>query len=354
MDDLNKYLKSLEPIDVSFSRKAKARHDRLTKPNGSLGRLEEIAIELAAMKRQEVPIIKRKAIFTLAGDHGVVEEGVSAYPQEVTAQMVTNFINGGAAVSVLARQAGADILIADLGVASDLNLDDQNFRNCKIAKGTANFNKGPAMTREQAIQAINAGIELFEQENNKESIDIVGTGEMGIGNTTPAAAILAAISGERVEDITGRGTGVDDEGMNRKIAVIKKALEINCPQKQDGLDILQKVGGFEIGGLAGVILAAAKHRVPVLIDGFISTAAALIAWLLNPLVNQYILASHLSEELGHKKMLDLLKKKPILNLGMRLGEGTGAALAMNIIDAAAHILQEMATFESAKVSNKQI
>jgi nicotinate-nucleotide--dimethylbenzimidazole phosphoribosyltransferase len=353
MINLTGYLKEIEPAALSYGQRAKEREDMLTKPQGSLGRLEELAIDIASMKRQEIPQLKRKMIFTFAGDHGVVEEGVSAFPQEVTPQMVYNFINNGAAINVLARQAGADIVIADLGVASDMDIQHPNFRHRKINAGTGNFTKGPAMSREEAVKAITTGIEIFEEEHRKEPIDLVGIGEMGIGNTTPATAILAVISGENIESIVGRGTGIDDDGVIRKITAIKKAIAVNQPRKDDGLDILQKVGGYEIGGLAGVILAAARHKVPVLIDGFISTAAALIAQLLNPVVCQYILASHRSGERGHEKMLDILNKKPILDLGMRLGEGTGAALAMHIVEAAVRIIDEMATFESAGVSNKE-
>jgi nicotinate-nucleotide--dimethylbenzimidazole phosphoribosyltransferase len=353
MNNLTEYLAEIEPIGLSYGQKAKEREDMLTKPQGSLGRLEGLAIDIASMKRQEVPQLKRKVVFTFAGDHGVVDEGVSAFPREVTPQMVYNFINNGAAINVLARQAGADIVIADLGVASDMDIQHPNFRDRKINAGTGNFTKGPAMTREDAVKAITIGIEIFEEEHRKEPVDLVGIGEMGIGNTTPATAILAVISGENIESIVGRGTGIDDDGIIRKITAIKKAIAVNQPCKDDGIDILQKVGGYEIGGLAGVILAGARHKVPVLIDGFISTAAALIAQLLNPVVCQYILASHRSEERGHDKMLEILNKKPILDLGMRLGEGTGAALAMHIVEAAVRIINEMATFESAGVSNKE-
>lgn len=353
MLDVLEYVKGIEPVDYSYGKMAKDRESILTKPRGSLGRLETLAIDLAAMKRQALPKIERKVIFTFAGDHGVVEEGVSAFPQEVTPQMVLNFIHNGAAINVLARHSGADIVIADLGVAADLNIDNPSFKSRKIGRGTRNFTKEPAMSRDEVLQAIAAGIEIFEEEHAKEKIDLAGTGEMGIGNTTPATAILAVISGENIEQIVGRGTGIDDSGMIRKISAIKRGLELHSPLKDDGIDILHKVGGYEIAGLAGVILAAARHRVPVLIDGFISTSAALIAKLINPVSVQYMLAAHLSEERGHKRMLKILHKKPLLDLGMRLGEGTGAALAMNVVEAATKIINEMATFESAGVSNKE-
>ena len=350
--NLTHYLEEIEHVDLSYSQKAKEHEDILTKPQGSLGRLEELAISLAAMKREELPQIKRKVIFTFAGDHGVVEEGVSAFPKEVTRQMVYNFIANGAAVNVLAAQVGAEVIVADLGVASDLNISHPGFRSKKIAYGTYNFTKGPAMSREKAIDSIVAGIEIFEEEHSKEKIDLVGIGEMGIGNTTPATAILAVIGGEHIEDIVGRGTGVDDDGIIRKITAIKEGIRINEPISTDAIDILHKVGGYEIGGLTGIILAAARNKVPVLIDGFISTSAALLAQLLCPVSVQYMFAAHLSEERGHGKMLDMLGKKPILSLGMRLGEGTGAALAMHIVEASTRILREMATFKSAGVSNK--
>lgn len=350
--NLNEYLNAIEPVDESFGQKAQAREDILTKPQGSLGRLEELAVNLASIKRQELPTVKRKVIFTFAGDHGVVEERVSLFPQEVTPQMVYNFINNGAAINVLARHACADMVVADLGVAADLNIEHPNFYSRKVAKGTQNFAKGPAMLKEEAIVAINAGIEIFELEHQKEKIDLAGTGEMGIGNTTPATAILSAVSGELIENIVGRGTGIDDDGIIRKITAIKKGLETNKPNKNDGLDVLHKVGGFEIAGLTGVILAAAKNKIPVLVDGFISTSAALIAQLLNPVSTQYMIAAHMSEERGHGKMLEVLGKKPLLDLGLRLGEGTGAALAMNIVEAAVRIINEMATFESAGVSGE--
>jgi len=350
--DLMEYVKGIEPVDHTFGEQARERENQLTKPQGSLGRLEELAIQLAAMKRESLPRINRKTVFTFAGDHGVVEEGVSAFPQEVTPQMVYNFANDGAAINVLARQAGAGVIIADLGVAAPMELDHPNFKNRKIANGTANFTKGPAMTKEQTLRAIAAGIEIFEEEHAKEPIDLAATGEMGIGNTTPATAILAAVSGENIEHIVGRGTGIDDDGLIRKISAIKRGLELNSPDKSDGLDILSKVGGFEIAGLTGVILAAAKNHVPVLIDGFISTSAALIANLIAPVSNQYMIAAHLSEERGHQKMMNILDKKPLLDLNLRLGEGTGAALAMHIVDASVRILHQMATFESAGVSEK--
>ena len=294
------------------------------------------------------PRLKNKVIFTFAGDHGIAVEGVSAYPQAVTAQMVYNFINGGAGINVLARHVGARVVVADLGVASDLK-PHKELVNKKVALGTRNILKGPAMSKEEAVKAIENGIEIFLNELPK-GIDIAGTGEMGIANTASASAIAATILKKPVEELTGRGTGIDDIALKNKVAAITKALEINKPNPKDAIDVVSKVGGFEIAGLVGVILAAASKRVPVVIDGFISSAASLIAYTLEPKVKEYLIAAHCSVEKGHRAVLEYMGLKPILDLNMRLGEGTGAALAMNIIEASVKILLEMATFEAAGVS----
>ena len=352
MELLNKVISNIEKIDYSLADKTQKRLDNLTKPRGSLGRLEELAKQVVEITRKDKPELKNKVIFTFAADHGVTEEGISAYPKEVTAQMVYNFIRGGAGINVLARQAGAKVVVADLGVAEKLKTQKakgKSFVDKKIALGTKNFAKGPAMTKEEAVSSIESGIEIFLDEWNK-GIDIVGIGEMGIGNTASASAISAVITGKAVKELTGRGTGIDDKTHFRKIEVVQKAIELNKPDSKDGIDILSKVGGFEIGGLAGVVLAAASERVPVVIDGFISTAAALIAYTLEPKVKDYLIASHCSVEKGHKAILDYLELRPILDLSLRLGEGTGAALAMNIVEAGVKILNEMATFEAAGVS----
>jgi nicotinate-nucleotide--dimethylbenzimidazole phosphoribosyltransferase len=341
-------------LDYALMSKAQARLDNLTKPQGSLGRLEELAKLIVGITGKESPELKRKVIFTLAADHGVAEEGVSAYPKEVTAQMVYNFLNGGAAINVLARHAGARVVVVDMGVAIEIQNSKfkiQNFRDKKINFGTKNFAKGPAMSRDEAVRAIEAGIEIFEEEANA-GIDIIGTGDMGIANTAASAAIAAVFTGVAVEEIAGRGTGIDDAALKHKIAVIKKALAANKPDPKDAIDVLSKVGGFEIAGLSGIILAAAARKVPVVIDGFISGAAALIVYHLEPKVKNYLIASHSSAEKGHRIMLTHLGLKPILDLNLRLGEGTGAALAMSIIEAAVKILKEMATFQSASVSQK--
>ncbi len=342
---------SIQDLDQQALASAKARQNTLTKPPGSLGRLEELSIQLAGVSGNPMPSIKDKVIITMAGDHGVVAEGVSAYPQEVTPQMVLNFLYGGAAINVLAGHINARITIVDMGVAADME-SHPSLLIKKIAHGTANMAVGPAMTSEQALEAITTGIEIVTAEIEK-GLDIVGTGDMGIGNTTPSAAIAAALTGESAAKIAGRGTGVDDEGLKRKIEAIERALAINNPNPNDGLDVLAKVGGFEIGGLAGVMLGAAANRKPVMVDGFISTAAAMIAAAIAPKVKPYLIAAHRSQEYGHGLMLDWLGLIPLLDFDLRLGEGTGAALGISIAEAACKILAEMATFAEAGVSDKE-
>jgi len=350
MQKLSKTIGRIEKIDCTLGEKTQKRLDNLTKPRGSLGRLEELARRVVEVTRDEAPSLKNKVIFTMAGDHGVVAEGVSAFPQEVTPQMVYNFIGGGAGINVLARHVGAKVVVVDMGVASEL-VPHSELIVKKVNYGTKNMAKEPAMSREEAIKSIELGIEVFEDEF-KNGIDIVGTGDMGIGNTTPSSAIAAVITGKAVGDVTGRGTGIDGKALAHKIEVINKAIEINKPNPKDALDVLAKVGGFEIGGLAGVILGAAAKRIPVVIDGFVSGAAALIAYQLEPKVRDYMIAAHCSVEKGHRKVLDFMELKPLLDLNLRLGEGTGAVLAMNIIEAGIKILTQMATFQDAGVSEK--
>jgi len=338
-------------LDNTAMAVAKERQDMLTKPAGSLGRLEELSIQLAGVTGKEIPEINDKVIITMAGDHGVVEEGVSAFPQEVTPQMVLNFLYNGAAINVLAKHVGARITVVDMGVAAEMEAHPL-LVNKKVAHGTANMTKGPAMTREEADQAILAGVEVVEAEIEK-GLDIVGTGDMGIGNTTPSAAIASALTGIEPAKIAGRGTGVDDEGLKRKIDAIERALETNKPDPKDGLDILTKVGGFEIAGLVGVILGAAANRKPIMVDGFISTAAAMIAVAIAPAARPYLISAHHSQEYGHMKMLEWLGLKPLVDLEFRLGEGTGAALGITLAEAACKILAGMATFAEAGVSDKE-
>jgi nicotinate-nucleotide--dimethylbenzimidazole phosphoribosyltransferase len=330
---------------------ARRRQDNLTKPAGSLGRLEELSIRLAGMTGNPRPSVARKAVIVMAGDHGVARQGVSAYPPEVTPQMVMNFLSGGAAINVLARQAGARVAIVDIGVAADLG-DAPGLSKRKVALGTADLTKGPAMTEAQAAQAIQVGLEVLQAEY-EAGLDLVATGDMGIGNTTPSSAIIAALTGLPAAQVTGRGTGVDDGGLSRKVAAVETALTVNRPDPNDAFDVLRKVGGFEIAGLAGVIIGAASRRVPVVIDGFISGAAAVIAAGLAPKVKPYLIASHRSVEIGHGAMLDLLGLQPILDLNLQLGEGTGAAIAFHVVEAASRILNEMATFAEAGVSEKE-
>jgi nicotinate-nucleotide--dimethylbenzimidazole phosphoribosyltransferase len=348
---LQDIIAKIEKLDETAMAAAKARQDILTKPAGSLGRLEELSIQLAGISGEETPKINDKVIITMAGDHGVVEEGVSAFPQEVTPQMVMNFLNGGAAINVLAKHVGARNIIVDMGVAVEMEAHPALVVK-KVAFGTANMTKGPAMTQEQAEEAILAGVDVVETEI-KKGLDIVGTGEMGIGNTTPSAAIAAVLTGIEPAKLAGRGTGVDDEGLKRKIDAIERAIEVNKPDPKNGLDILAKVGGFEIAGLVGVILGAAANRKPVMVDGFISTAAAMIAVTIAPEARAFLISAHRSQEYGHSQMVEWLGLKPLVDLDFRLGEGTGAALGITFAEAACKILAEMATFADAGVTDKE-
>jgi len=350
MTRLAELLDSIAPPTPDGAEAARNHLDGLTKPPGSLGRLEEIALRLALL-RGRAPEVRHPVIFTFAADHGVVAEGVSAYPQVVTAQMVENFVRGGAAVNVLARQAGARVVVADFGVAGPLGRSP-NLVGCPIGPGTANIAVGPAMTREQAIRAVETGARLAD-EALEAGADLLATGEMGIGNTTTASVITAAVTGAAPERVTGRGTGIDDATLARKVAVVRRALEVNRPDARDGLDVLAKVGGFEIGGLVGVILAGAARRVPVALDGFIAGAAALLAVTLAPLSRHVLFAAHRSAEPGHALVLDHLGLEPYLDLSLRLGEGTGAALFIHLARAAALVWSEMATFKAAGVSSSE-
>lgn len=343
-------LPTIPSLFVDVQEAARVRQLALTKPAGSLGQLEDLSIQLAAITGQLRPSLTNKAVIVMAGDHGVASEGVSAFPSEVTPQMVLNFVHGGAAINVLARQAQARVVVVDMGVASDLT-PVPGLQIHKIARGTQNMAVLPAMTRTQAEEAITVGIQVVEQEI-AQGLDLVATGDMGIGNTTPSSAIVAVMTGRPIAEVTGRGTGIDDAGLARKIKTIEQALRLHRPDPNDALDVLSKVGGFEIAGLAGVIIGGAAHCVPVVIDGFISGAAALIAAQLAPGVKPYLIAAHQSVEIGHRAILSHLGLRPLLNLNLRLGEGTGAALAFHLIEAAVRILNEMATFAEAGVSNK--
>jgi nicotinate-nucleotide--dimethylbenzimidazole phosphoribosyltransferase len=349
MTSLSRLLEAIGAPGAEAAEAARRHLDALTKPPGSLGRLEDLAVRLATL-RGGAPRVERPVVFVFAGDHGVVAEGVSAYPQIVTAQMVENFLRGGAAINVLARQAAARVIVADFGVANPLQASADLVR-CAVAAGTANMARTAAMTRAQALAAIESGAGLAEAAI-ADGADLVATGEMGIGNTTAASAITAAITGADADAVTGHGTGVDEPGRGRKVAVVRRALVVNAPDARDGLDVLAKVGGFEIAGLVGVILAAAAGRVPVAIDGFISTAAALVATTLAPAARPALFAAHRSAEPGHGIALAHLGLTPYLDLGLRLGEGTGAALFIPLARSAARIYTEMATFKSAGISER--
>ena len=348
MDAIMRVIELIKPLDKEAMAEAQSRQDSLTKPPGSMGRLEDLSIQLAGIQGKSIPQFNHKAIVTMAGDHGVVAENIGNWPQEVTAQMVYNFLRGGAGINVLGRQVGVRIIIVDMGVATDLKPAPQLLSR-KIGFGTRNMSTGPAMDAGQAVKAIETGIEIVATEVAK-GLDIVGTGDMGIGNTTVSSAVYAAMTGKSVADVTGRGTGIDDTQLAHKIEVIEKALVVNQPDPAQPLDVLAKVGGFEIGGLAGVMLGAAAHRIPVVIDGFISGAAALIAVALAPGVRDFIIPAHVSAEAGHRGLLEYLGLNPLLDLNMRLGEGTGAALGIYLAETAARLLAEMATFSEAGVS----
>ena len=347
---LSNIIGMIRPLDEEAMAQARARQNQLTKPQGSLGRLEELSIQLAGIQGKPRPQIRHKAINTMAGDHGAVAEEVSLYPQEVTAQMVYNFLRGGAGINVIAHQVGARVIVVDMGVATELE-PDARLLSRKVALGTQNMSLGPAMTSEQAVKAIETGIEIVTAEVAK-GLDILATGDMGIGNTTPSSAICAVMTGKPVAEVTGKGTGIGDKQLRHKMEVIDKALALNRPDPRQPLDVLAKVGGFEIGGLAGVMLAAAAYRIPVVVDGFISGAAALIATALSPRLKGFLIAGHVSAEAGHRLLLNHLGLKPLLDLDMRLGEGTGATLGIFLAETAARILSEMSTFAEAGVSER--
>jgi nicotinate-nucleotide--dimethylbenzimidazole phosphoribosyltransferase len=351
MSLLKDTIKKIKPLDQKAMAAAKARQDTLTKPAGSLGRLEDLSIQLAGIQGKEKPQVARKAFIVMAADHGVAAEGASAYPQEVTFQMLANIAGGGAAIDVLSHQIGARVIAVDIGVIGDTSAL-KNVEHRKVAPGTKSLTKGPAMTEEEAVKAIEVGIELVNAEA-KKGLDIVGTGEMGIGNTTPSAAICAVLTGKPVAVVTGRGTGLDDKGLQRKVEMIEKAISLNKPDAKNALDVLTKIGGLEIAGLAGVILGAAANRIPVMIDGYISGAAALIAAGICPQCQDFMIAGHVSVEPGHRILLEYLGLQPLINLNMRLGEGTGGAIGMHLAESACRILSEMATFAEAGVSNKE-
>lgn len=350
MDLLEETVAAIVPQDAVAKAAAHTRLEQLAMPYWALGRLLDLAEELAGMTGSLRPPVQRKTIVVMAGDHGVVADGVSAYPQEVTVQMVENIAAGGASINALARQVGAQVAVVDMGVAADLSALRSVVLDRKIAPGTESIARGPAMSREQATQAVEAGIEVAQELG--PDTDVFGTGEMGIGNTTPSSAIVAAVSRAAAAEVTGRGTGLDDDQLRHKAEIVEQSLAVNSVDAGDGLDLLAKLGGFEIGGIAGLILGAAALRKPVVVDGFISTAGALVAQALCSLSTEYMIAGHRSVERGHHVALEKLGKKPLLDMDLRLGEGTGGALAMNVVDAAVRVLTEVATFEEASVSHR--
>ena len=348
--DVLQLAKEIRPIPNSHSANIQKGIDNLTKPLGSLGVLEQFVVKLGNIQGTDSPRINKKMVYVFASDHGIAEEKVSAYPSSVTPQMVLNFIEGGAAINVLAKHYGVDIKVVDVGVNFDFK-NNSKIINKKIANGTKNFLKEPAMTKEQAIQSLAIGFELAEQAK-KEKIDIIVAGDMGIGNTTPSSAITSIICNKPVEEVTGRGTGISDYALKNKISVLKKAISSRKVIANDPLDILSKVGGFEIGAIAGLALGCAYYRMPIVADGFISTAGIALASKLSPVVKSIVFPSHSSVEKGHMVLLDLLEIKPILNFNMRLGEGTGGVFIVSVIEASLDLYNNMATFEQAKVDKK--
>jgi len=353
MDLIHETISAIEPVSEEWRAQARERIAQLTMPPRALGRLLDLAEQVVAIRRTLSPSLAHKVVIVMAADHGVAEEGVSAFPQDVTGQMVRNFVAGGAGINVLARTVGARVVVVDMGVKADLSdLTEQGkILDRNIGPGTGNLARGPAMAREEAQQALRTGIGIGRQEH-KRGLDLLGTGDMGIANTTPSSAIAAALTGSAPEDVVGRGTGIDDQTLEHKVSVVRRALEVNEPDPDDPVDVLAKVGGFEIGGIAGMVLATASLRVPVLVDGFISAAGALVAAKLSPTSCQYMIGSHNSAELGHQVVMRALGLHPLLDLGFRLGEGTGAALAMHLVESSIRILTEMATFSDAEVSGK--
>jgi nicotinate-nucleotide--dimethylbenzimidazole phosphoribosyltransferase len=349
LDFIRNTLESIKPVSSLRLKSAQTHLDSLTKPPGSLGLLEDLAKKYVAIRDTDHPTINKKSIIVFAADHGVTAEGISAYPAEVTPQMVQNFLNGGAAINVLAKQQNAEILVVDIGVNHRFEPHPE-LLDRKIAFGTRNMAKEPAMTRSEAEESITIGIQIAAQLAEKDT-DLLATGEMGIGNTTASSAVFSVLGGLSPKQVTGRGTGIDDATLDKKVSVIQHAIDKHAPNPDDPIDILSKVGGYEIGGIMGLILGASSKNIPVVVDGFISSAGAALAIKLNPSVKDYIFSSHRSTEPGHQVFFDLHQASPLLDLKMRLGEGTGAALAFNLIEAGVRIYSEMATFQSASISN---
>ncbi|NNG02385.1 MAG: nicotinate-nucleotide--dimethylbenzimidazole phosphoribosyltransferase [Desulfobacteraceae bacterium] len=341
----------IRPVNAALEPAAQYKIDNKTKPLGALGKLESVAVRMSLIQDRLDPALHRKALFVFAGDHGIAEEGVSAYPAEVTGQMVTNFLNGGAAINVLCRHHDIDLQVVDMGVNADFD-DHPGLVKMKVRKGTRNFAIQDAMTPSETLTAVKNGMRVFSDEHEKSPIHIVGMGEMGIGNTTSASAVICAVTGISAREAAGRGTGVDDKGLEHKIEVIEKVLAFHTLDPSDGLEILQKIGGFEVAGIVGAVLTAASVGTAVVLDGLISTAAGLLAYQIRPDIGGYLFSGHKSVEIAQKAALDHMGLEPLIDFNMRLGEGTGAALAMDVVDAACRIMREMASFDEAGVSNK--
>ena len=349
---LFKIVDGIKPMSEEWKAKAHDYLGQLAIPYWSLGKLLDIAEQISAIQETLKPDVTKKYVVVMAGDHGVVEEGVSAFPQEVTPQMIGNFVRNGASINVLSHTVGAEVIVADAGIVADTRdlVEKGKILSFKVGPGTKNMAKGSAMTREEAIKSIQGGIDIVENLIMEQGAQLIATGDMGIGNTTPSSAIISVMTGKKVADVTGRGTGVDDKGLLHKIEVIERSIDINNPDKNDPIDVLAKVGGFEIGGIAGVIIGAAYHNVPVIVDGFISSAGAVIAKALNPNSAGYMIASHRSVEPGHSIMWEYLGLEPVLDLKFRLGEGTGAAMVMHVVESATQVMNKVLTFEAAGVS----
>lgn len=347
MRTLEDMLNAIQPLDRALLQQARDRLDLMAIPRGSLGRLEEFAQRVAGIRNTLDPAPGKKAIAVFAGDHGVVEEGVSAFARDVTAQMVYNFVRGGAGINVLARQAGASVVVVDIGVAIDLQ-PQEGLLIRKVAHGTRNMRRFPAMEKDEALKALLVGVQIAQDLASKE-VTLIGTGDMGIANTTASSAITAVLTGRSVEEVTGRGTGVTDDMLRHKVKVIREAIDLHRPDPRNPMDVLAKLGGLEIAGIAGLIIGSAFHRIPVVIDGFISSAAALVAVSLKSAIREYLFAGHRSAEQGHRIVLEWLGLDPLLDLSMRLGEGTGAALGMFLIESGIRVLREVLTFEQAGV-----
>ncbi len=348
--EITEVLKNIGTVDLEAMDETQQRLDNLTKPPGSLGRLEGLAVQLAGITGEKFPVNTQKKVIVMAADHGVTDEGISAFPKEVTAQMVANFINNGAGINVLAKLVGAEVRVVDIGVASPLNLE--GVTQAKVRPGTGNFARELAMTREEVEKALLVGINVAREEIDA-GVKVLATGEMGIGNTTASSAVMSALTGYAPAAVVGPGTGLEEKDLEKKISVVEQALALHKPEAKDPVDVLSKVGGLEIAGLTGMIIGAASRRCPVIIDGFISTVAALTAVKLNSRVLNFLIPSHLSQEPGHNMLLEYMELKPYLQMNMRLGEGTGAALAMNLVEASSRIIHEMATFGEAGVSGKE-